>query len=441
MKTIWIFNHYATNQFFDKAGRHYCFAKYLLRSGYKVVIFCASTVHNTDKNLIDDGRPYTEQSCDGISFVIIKARNYKGNGKTRIFNMLDYYRGLYKATRNFDKPDVIIGSSVHLLACMAAIKISKKLGCENIAEIRDLWPESIVAYGFTSKYNPVIKMLYQFEKWIYKKAGRIIFTMEGGRDYIIKKGWAKASDSVDLEKVGHINNGVDLELFDFNKEHNTIVDADLDNPDTFKVIYTGSIRRVNNIGQLLEVAQSLENAGHINVKILIYGDGDHREALQTAAVGKGLHNIVFKGKVRKSNIPAILSKGDLCLLHLQSTPISAFGMSMNKLFDYLSCGRPILSNFKPGYDLIEKHKCGISESLTSGEDYANQILRFVNMPEDEYNMYCENARRTAEEYDFKVLTRKLLDIINDRKFDDNYLSDKREQDYESVHTDLCPPEK
>lgn len=140
---IWLCNHYATNTFFDRGGRHYCFAKYLKRAGYDVRIFCASTVHNTKTDLISDGRLYREDTCDGIPYVFIKCRSYEGNGAKRVLNMLDYYFGVLRAAKHFERPDVIIGSSVHPLACLAAIKLSKRYKCGNIVEIRDLWPESI----------------------------------------------------------------------------------------------------------------------------------------------------------------------------------------------------------------------------------------------------------------------------------------------------------
>ena len=79
-------------------------------------------------------------------------------------------------------------------------------------------------------------MLYILEKWIYKSADSIIFSMEGGKDYIIEKGWdAGHGGPVDLKKVYHINNGVDSELFDYNKNHYVIEDKDLCNSDVLRL--------------------------------------------------------------------------------------------------------------------------------------------------------------------------------------------------------------
>lgn len=54
MKSIWMMNHYATQLFHDKAGRHYWFAKELNKRGYDVSVFCATTILNSDES-IDTG--------------------------------------------------------------------------------------------------------------------------------------------------------------------------------------------------------------------------------------------------------------------------------------------------------------------------------------------------------------------------------------------------
>jgi hypothetical protein len=91
--------------------------------------------------------------------------------------MLDYYFNVKKACKQYPRPDVIIGSSVHPLACVAAIHLSKRYSCKNIVEIRDLWPESIVEFMDKSRFNPIIIALYRLEKWIYVRADELIFRL------------------------------------------------------------------------------------------------------------------------------------------------------------------------------------------------------------------------------------------------------------------------
>ena len=141
---------------------------------------------------------------------------------------------------------------------VAGIKIAKKFGVPCICEVRDLWPESIVAYGALKRNSVIAKLLYQGEKWIYKKADSIIMTWEGGKDYIIDQGW---DNQIDLKKVKHISNGVVIDTFDKNSEENKIMDSDLDNKEYKNIVYAGSIRKVNNLGMLLDAAKIIQNQG------------------------------------------------------------------------------------------------------------------------------------------------------------------------------------
>jgi hypothetical protein len=66
---------------------------------------------------------------------------------------------------------------------------------------------SVLNYQGYSRYNPLIIALYWLEKWIYRNASALVFSMRGGWDYVKQKGWDKA---VRHSKVFHINNGVDI---------------------------------------------------------------------------------------------------------------------------------------------------------------------------------------------------------------------------------------
>ncbi len=408
MKNIWIFQHYASPP--NKGGlvRAYDFAKQLIKKGYKVKIFSSAFNHFTHENIETKGKLYKRETEDGVPFVWVKTSEYKGNGTDRVKNMLSFYVRLPKVVKEIikydnEKPDVIIASSAHPLTCVAGIKIAKKLKVPCIVEIRDLWPESIVEYSSKlTKKNPVIKLLYKLEKWIYKKADKIIFTMEGGKDYIIDQGWDK---EINLDKVYHINNGVDLEKFDYNKEHYQVKDDDLDDEQSIKVVYTGSIRRVNNIGLILDAAKEIENP---KVKFLIWGDGNEVDSLKERIFDEDITNVIFKGRVEKKYVPYILSKADINLCHNTESKLFRYGISFNKLFDYYSSGKPVLIDFKTGFNPIEKNKCGIS---CETDELNRGLEKFIAKGEHEIIVMGENARRVAEEHDFRELTKKLIQVI------------------------------
>jgi len=406
-KTVWIFNHYAHGTYFNKGGRHYWFAKNLLKKGYEPTIFCASTRHNSDMSVDIPGGTYRLKSVEKIPYVFVKTTKYK-NGIERIKNMWNFYKNLYPSTaeygKEYGKPDVILASSVHPLTLLAGIKIAKKYNVPCICEIRDLWPETIVQYGTLKKNSLVAKLLYKGEKWLYNKADKLIFTIPGGKDYVEEIGLSSS-------KVRYINNGVDLEEYNKNKEEFIYSDEHLDNPSTFKILYTGSMGVANELTYLVQAAEKVQEKGIDNIQFILFGNGSQRGKLKEYVQNKGLTNIVFKEKVEKKFIPNILSKSDLNVFTGKHIPLYKYGLSLNKLFDYIASGKPTLSNIESGYDILVKHDCGKSVKGGSVEALVDGILEFYNMDQKEYDQYCENSLTAIQNYDFKILTDKLEAII------------------------------
>ncbi|MEG1186135.1 MAG: glycosyltransferase family 4 protein, partial [Eubacterium sp.] len=392
-------------------NRHYNIAKQLKKRNYNPVVFVGSSLHNTDKQIIEKNKLYTKYpSCD-FDYIFVKTCHYQKNMKKRIISMLQFYHRLFKVVKDFELPDVIIGSSAHPLSALAAIKLSKKYHCKNIVEIRDLWPESLIEYGIIKKNSLLSKILYQGEKYLYKKADQLVFTMEGGKQYIIDKGWDKEhGGSIDTNKVHHINNGIVLDDFEYNKSHYQIDDPDLKCSDFFKAVYIGSIRKVNHLGMLVDVAKKLKTDGYNKIQILVYGDGNEKEMLEKRCIDEGIDNLIFKGSVDKKYIPYVLSQCDLNLMHGGTMNLGRYGISPNKSFDYLASGKPILSDITCNYDYIEKNNAGLTVE-NSIDAIEEGLIQFSLLTKDHYQEMCKNAKETAKQYDFSVLTEKLIEII------------------------------
>ncbi|MFC4402973.1 glycosyltransferase family 4 protein [Gracilibacillus xinjiangensis] len=415
-KNIWIWNHYATNMYKDQAGRHYWFAENLVKQGYKTTIFCASTVHNSSEAIDTGSKLYTSDDINGIPFVFVKTPKYIGNGKQRIINMFSFYKNISSVSKEYaeqyGKPDVILASSVHPLTLVAGIKMAKKLNIPCISEVRDLWPETIVEYGSLKRNSIVSNLLYLGEKWIYKRADKLIFTMEGGKDYIIEKGWDKENGGpIDISKIHHINNGVDLKSFHYNRKNHVFDDSDLNNLKQFKVIYTGSIRKANNIMKIVKAAEYIERTGRKDIKFLIFGDGPEKERLEQYCSNKNIQNIKFKGFVNKNKIPYILSKSNLNIMHFEQNNIKKYGASLNKMFEYFASGKPTISDCEFGYDLIKKYNCGVVIDNANEKQLAESIMKVSELPKEDYLKYCNNALKASHEFDFKKLTSKLENIL------------------------------
>jgi glycosyltransferase involved in cell wall biosynthesis len=412
---IWLINQYNMPPEYGHLNRHFNFGKYLKRLGHEPTVFVGSFLHNTKIQMIEDDSLIRKYENVDYPYYFIKTCDYSSSKLKRIYAMYEFYKNLLKVVKSFAKPDAILGSSAHPLAAVAAIKLAQKFGCQSIVEVRDLWPESFVAYGIVTRKNPLLRLLYAGEKWIYKNADKLVFTMEGGKDYIIEQGWDTDQDGpIDINKVHHINNGVDIEVFNNNKESYQFEDEDLEDSTTFKVIYAGSIRLVNNVKSIVDAAVEIRKLGVENIKFLIFGDGSDRAPLEQYCNDNRIDNVVFKGFVDKKYIPYILSKSDLNIIHFEQNKIKKYGASLNKMFEYFASGKPTLSDCEFGYDLIEKYKCGVVIDSADAKRMAKEIIRIKELNVAQYNVLCANALSAAEDYDFINLSNNLVEILGGR---------------------------
>lgn len=402
---IWLINHYGVPPQYYPLARPTLFAKNLQRSGHKVIIFAASTVHNSDINLIKDKSLYRKETVDGVHYVYIHCSDYQGNGLKRAVNVLEFAVKLPEVCRHFQKPHAIVATSFDPVSCWQGLRIGAKYHARTIAEIADLWPQTMISYGWAGEKNLLVAWLRILEKKIYTRADAIVFTMEGAYEYIREQGWEK---EVPEEKVFYINNGVDLEQFDADREQFKVEDEDLQNPNLFKVIYTGSVRKVNNLGLLLNAAKLIKNR---NIRFLIWGDGDELEALRKRVEEEQIENVRFKGRVEKKYIPYITSHGDVSLAHGEQSSIMRYGLSLNKLFDYLAAGRPVIVDFASPYNPVVQCGGGVQIVEADEERIAAQIDKMSMLGREEIDAYGHRARQGAGRFDFKVLTERLREII------------------------------
>ena len=405
-KIVWIVNEYNGPDY--SRTRQIVLSQRLEERGYEVYLFCGSSDNKGGKNAIENGETFKIVESDGAKFYVIKTSNYR-RAFERVMVALQFQQRIWKLRDQLPKPDVIVSDFAGLFGNVF-LKWKKKYGTKIIYDILDMWPEAFVEMGYIKRTSLIAKVLYSMEHNSYREADGIIFSMQGGRDYIIDKGWSKeVGGDVDTSDIGYLNNGVDLETIDRERMDIQLDTPDL-NTDKFKVVYLGSISAMNGLDVLVETAKILQDRGNDKVLFLIYGYGNQEGQLKKMAEDYVLTNIKFEGRLDKKYAMSLLSRSDLNIFTFRNLPLWKYGVSPNKLFMYFASGKPVLSMIRPNYDLVEEKKAGLSVD-NKAEDVANAIERFCKMGQDEYEEYCRNARATAEEYDYKNLVQVLIDKI------------------------------
>jgi glycosyltransferase involved in cell wall biosynthesis len=377
--------------------RHYDFAKELTKRGHKVTIVASSFHYSKYQEMKEYGdREYLLESIDGIDFIWIKTPAYFGNGIGRVKNMLSYTFKVLKTMPelNLAKPDIIIGSSVHLFAVWAAYKLAQKYKTSFIMEVRDLWPQTLIDMGI-SKWHPFILLLGWLERYLYKKADKIISNLPYAYDYI--------GQFVEREKFIWISNGVDLSNIRYVPKERS---------EKFVISYTGAIGVANNLQILLDVAKKLQDKKDIYFRVV--GDGAEKEKLRKFVKENNLQNVSIENSVPKSEVSNILQNSDVLYFNLKDSPTFNYGISSNKLFDYMASGRVIIFSTNAKNNPIKDANAGYSIVPDDVEQLEKTILEIYNLANEERIKIGEKIRTYAEEnYSIEILTDKLENLLKD----------------------------
>jgi len=374
-------------------------AAFFQSKGYEVKIICGNRIHNSQIVHPVNGR-YSIEEHDGVSYVFVNTLKY---GTSTVKRVLSYFLFSFKVfkLKSLGAPDIVIHDTKTPFD-MPIMRFARKCKAKYIVDVEDLWPRCFEYMGFLSHGNPIMKFLYSLEKRLYTKADHVVFTMEGCKDYIKDQKWDKDDGGpIDLSKIHYVNNGIVLKDYDENKLKFKIEDPDLENPSTFKVIYLGSIREANNLGQLIEAAKCLQDIP--NIKVFIYGDGPERKPLEDQCRSENIGNVSFKQKwINPEYVPYVLSKADVNILNY-TLGWAHYGGSMNKMFMSFASGKPMVCNADLSYSEIKRRNLGIDEYLDTPQKYAGAIKTIYSMPKDEYSAMCERVRETAKTYDIPYL--------------------------------------
>ncbi|MDP9881374.1 glycosyltransferase involved in cell wall biosynthesis [Variovorax boronicumulans] len=333
MKQVWILNHYAQEPTGAGGTRHFHLAEYLATHGWQATLIAASVEFTSGRQRLAPEERRRYERINGVPFLWIRTPEYTGNGGGRMLNMLSYtWQALRtKTLKGLPSPDVIIGSSVHPFAAVAAALLARRFKVPFVFEVRDLWPQTLIDMGRLRESSFTTWALRKLEKWLYLRAARIVVLLPGAWEYIVPLGIPK-------ERIVWIPNGVDLSLF---PSSGLPTQKFLG---SFTLMYFGAHGQANGLENLLEAMTLLkDHQQSVSIRLRMIGDGPLKPFLIEKAKSLGLDNIIFEPPVSKGEIPNLASQADAFVIPVPDLPkLYRYGISPNKLFDYLAAARPII---------------------------------------------------------------------------------------------------
>ena len=350
---ILFFSHYFPPEGNAPASRTHENCRRWVARGHRVtVITCAPNVPNGVVYPGYRNQLFSREVVDGIE--VIRVWTYIAPNKgtvRRIVNYVSYMFAAVVASLFVKRPEIIIGTSPQFFCAWAGLIASWLRRAPFILEIRDIWPESIVAVG-AMQNKRLLRLLEWLELKLYAFAPQIVTVGEGYRDRLLEKG-------VPVRKISIVMNGVDTDVFQ-PQEPDPIVRREFSLNGEFVCSYVGTIGMAAGLEVVLEAAGHLERAGRRGIAFLLVGDGAEREELEAETARRGLKSVIFAGRLDKARIPGVIAASDACLVHLRNTELFTTVMP-SKIFEAAGMAVPILVGVKGrAARMVEEAGAGIA---------------------------------------------------------------------------------
>jgi len=404
VSTIWIINQYASTPATGVGGRHHHLARELAARGHRVYLIAAQWHHLLRDGGASEGAPLAER-VEGYDFVRLPTPRYShAHDRKRVLNWVLFAWRLASLRRRIpDPPDVIMCSSPSLFAVMGAERLARRFGARLVFEVRDIWPQTLVEVGGLSPRNPMIQVMQRIEDRAYRQADGVISNLPGAVDHMVSRG-------MDRHKFSWIPNG--FSAADVERPTRLGADARARIPTgKFIVGYAGTLGVANALDTFLDAAERLQ--AQEEIAFVLLGHGKEKAALEASAARRKLTNVHFLPAVPKDQVQSVLEFFDVCSIGLRAESLFRFGVSPNKLFDYLIAGKPIIYGIDSGtYRPVEEFQAGIQIPPQNVEALVEAILKLRALQPAERRRMGENGRRAAlEHHEYGMLARRLEEVL------------------------------
>ena len=406
-RAIWYVHPYAGGPGVGRYDRPYHLARHWARLGTPSVILSPSFHH-----LLDVPRRPGIEEMEGVRYEFLRSPHYGGNGLGRVVNMAAFTAQLaYHGTdlaRQHGRPAMIISSSPHPYAFLAVRHLARRFSAHSVFEVRDLWPLSLVELAGVPPSHPMVRMTGWLERYAYRHADSVVSLLPLARQHMLPLG-------LDERRWHYIPNGVEPQGWDLQtgmgdcaalarcwREAGRTV-----------VVYAGALGRPNHVESLVRAVALLDAAGEVDVGVIIVGRGDLQVELRelVATLGLGGRVAIFD-QIAKSAVQGLLREASAGYISLRPEPLFRFGVSPNKLFDYMLASLPVIFAVRAGNDPVVEAACGVSTDPGDPRAIARAIASIAAESEVRRREMGERGRTyVLERHGYDKLAQAYLDLL------------------------------
>jgi glycosyltransferase involved in cell wall biosynthesis len=376
MRGIVLINQYAGPESSGPLSRTTQLAREWAKMGIRTVIVCGSFVH-TRKRIDPSNDKWIRLHHErGVLFLVLRLPAYRGNGIGRILNTIVFV--LQSVVLAFwirwrIRPDAIVCASVHGLDILSGT-VMRTRAAVLAREVRDLWPLTLIEMGGFSKWNPAIVGLSILEKYSYRKADAVFSTLDKSDTYMCGRGlskakWAYMPQSIEQSDAAERRAAPPNEIVELISNCHA--------QRKMVVAYTGSHGISNALTYFLQAASLVASSP---IEILLIGDGPEKENLQHIAHKEKLINVHFFPAIGRRQVCQCLELADVGFIGWRSLDLYRFGISPNKLLEYMLAGLPVIHSTNDDNDLVKELNCGFSVPSESPVAIADAMTAMYRIP-------------------------------------------------------------
>ena len=389
---------------FDNTNRNLNYSKYLKKHKIDCTLYVSNFNFRTKKKKKLKNFFYETDTHNNIKIVRLFTTKFYSNSFDRMlsyivffFNSLFYFFFFEKKKFN-----LIIGESVPPLIGLSAFFCSLKNKSKFIYQIRDIWPIRLYYSGLLKKNSLTFIILELINKFLISKSLFIISSLPNLKDYLKSKYNYR-------REIYYLPNGSDVSSIKKKIKNKKI---NFKNNCT-RLIYAGGFSPAHEILNYFKAIENIQKKySHYNIFYTFYGDGIELDKCKNFVKKRKLKNIKFHSSVKKDEIYKILLKNNLGICTISKDKNEKFGYNLNKMYDYLVCGLPIIftnNYFKNKF--IEKNKFGYNCNPNRSE-ISKKIIKFHNLPLKKKALFSLNAKRYCKRiYDVQKLAASLSKIL------------------------------
>ncbi|MEM9028009.1 MAG: glycosyltransferase family 4 protein [Pseudomonadota bacterium] len=401
---IWYVNHYSGGPGIATAERAFRLAQAWQDNG----IGCSVIMGSFHHLMLPEADFDAPVRTNGVTYHFVKTSPYSGNGVSRLRNILDFARGLYRvASRVPDqlpKPDVIIYSCPHPHGIYAARDLARKFQAQLVFEIRDLWPLSLTELLGTSRFHPFVQVTAHAERFAFKHADVVASVLPKAWLYMVERGYGSKPFIVVPNGLSEtFAEGATLQSPTALKASRILEAWRSDGRVVF--VYAGALGPPNSVVEFLDAVgpgATLDDGTRVGV--LVFGRGPLSQTIQEKvdAFGEGF---AYCGQVPKNELRALLRRCDVGYAGLVDRPdLFKYGISPNKIMDYFTEGLPVLLPITPCGDPVSMSQGGIARSISDRVGLRSAIIELAALS-------SEQRRRLGERGKSYVLANHRFDDI------------------------------